>query len=85
MSGSWPAGTLVQVPSLWGIAHDLQVPVHAVVQHAPCEQMPELHSALAPQLAPSGFLPQLPAMQELGAVQSASVLHVVLHCPLDAH
>jgi hypothetical protein len=85
MRGSCPAGTLVQVPSLWGIAQDLQVPVHTVAQQAPCAQMPELHSAPAPQLAPSGFPPQLPALQVAGDMQSASVEQVVLHCPLDPH
>lgn len=79
MSGSSPAGTLVQVPSLWGIAQDLHVPAHPVAQHTPCAQMPELHSVLAPQFAPSGFLPQLPPTQELPDAQSASFEQVVLH------
>jgi hypothetical protein len=30
------------------------------MQHLPCAQNMELHSASAPQLAPIGFLPQLP-------------------------
>ena len=32
LSGSWPAGTLVQVPMLLGSAHDWQAPVQAVLQ-----------------------------------------------------
>lgn len=83
--GAVPLATLLHVPRLPAIAHDLHVPVHAAAQHAPCAQMPELHSALAPQLAPSGFLPQLPATQVFGIVQSASAAQVVLHCPLGAH
>jgi len=74
---SIPSGTLRQVPSLPATAHDLQVPLHAVVQHLPCAQNVELHSSLAPQLAPGGFLPQLLLTQLLGATQSASDAHVV--------
>lgn len=76
-SGSWFAGTLRHIPSLAATAHDRHVPVHVVEQHLPCAQMSELHSALAPQLAPIGFLPQLPPMQVLGARQSASVEQLV--------
>ena len=79
LSGSWPAGTAVHVPTLPVSAHDWQVPVQAVAQQKPCAQKPELHSAAAPQAAPIGFLPQLPAMQVLGDVQSALVVHEVLH------
>ena len=76
-SGSWPSGTFRQVPSLPATAHDLQAPVHAVEQHLPCAQNIELHSASAPQLAPGGFLPQLPPTQVLGDTQSASVMQFV--------
>jgi len=65
------------VPSLPAIAHDLQVPAQAVMQHLPWAQNVELHSSFPPQLAPIGFLPQLPPTQVLGATQSASVVHVV--------
>jgi hypothetical protein len=80
-SGSIPAGTLVQVPPLPGSAHDLQLPVQVVAQQTPVAQIVELHSASPPQVAPRGFLPQLPFLQVLGATQSASVAHVVAHCP----
>jgi hypothetical protein len=73
----------LQVPSLPGTAHDLHVPVQSVMQHLPWAQNVELHSSLAPQLAPIGFLPQLPPMQVLGATQSASVVHVVRHVLLS--
>ncbi len=85
MSGSWPAGTFVQVPALEGSAHDLQVPVHAVLQQTPCSHSPELHSGSLPHVAPMGFFPQLPWMQLLPAMQSASIVQVVPHCPLLSH
>ncbi len=72
-----PSGMFRQVPSLPGTAHDLHVPVQAAEQHRPCAQMRELHSASAPQAAPSGFLPQLLLTQLLGATQSASVVQLV--------
>jgi hypothetical protein len=75
----------MQVPALPAIAHDLQVPVQAVAQQTPCAQIPELQSPSAPQVAPIGFLPQLPATQKLPVVQSLSLAHVVLHCPADPH
>ena len=85
-SGSMPSGTFLQVPSLPATAHDLHVPAQALMQHFPCAQNVELHSASAPQLAPIGFLPQLPPTQVLGATQSASVEHVVRHdLPSVAH
>jgi hypothetical protein len=82
--GSRPAGTLVQAPALPPIAHDRQFPVQAVAQQTPCAQNPELHSVLAAQLAPRGLLPQLPLLQVLPPAQSASVVQVVLHCPVVA-
>jgi hypothetical protein len=47
------------------------------MQHLPWAQNIELHSASLPQLAPIGFLPQLPPTQVLGDTQSASVEQVV--------
>jgi hypothetical protein len=85
MSGSIPAGTLVHVPPLPGSAHDLQVPAQVVAQQTPVAQMLELHSASAPQVAPSGFLPQLPLTQVAGGTQSVSFMHVVAHWPFVPH
>jgi hypothetical protein len=83
---SWPSGTFLHVPSLPGTAHDLHVPVQAVEQHLPSAQNVEKHSASAPQLAPIGFLPQLPATHVLGETQSTSVAQVVRHdFPSVAH
>jgi hypothetical protein len=85
MSGSWLAGTLVQVPALDDSAHDLQVPEQAVAQQTPWAQKPELHSTSLPQVAPTGFLPQLPRLQVLGAMQSVSEMQVVRHWPVESH
>ncbi len=76
-SGSSPAGTVLQVPAVPGRAQDRQVPSQVVPQQVPCSQKPELHSPAAVHAEPSGFLPQLPFTQVLGAAQSASVAHVV--------
>jgi hypothetical protein len=83
--GSWPAGMFVQVPPLPESAHDLQVPVQAVAQHFPWAQNVELHSSSPPQVAPIGFLPQLPPTQVLGATQSASLAQSVRQAPFDPH
>ena len=69
----------MQVPALPGSAHDRQVPVQVVPQQIPCSQNPELHSAALPQVAPGGFLPQLPLMQLLGATQSPSFAQMTMH------
>jgi hypothetical protein len=82
LRGSWPAGTDEQVPSAPARAHDRQVPVHAPVQQIPCSQKAELHSLADPQVAPIGFLPQLPVMQVLGALQSPLTVQVVRQVPL---
>jgi hypothetical protein len=62
-------------------AHDRQIPVHALAQQIPCSQKPELHSLAAAQTAMRGFLPQLPLMQVLGALQSALTVHDPRHLP----
>jgi hypothetical protein len=81
--GSWPDGTLVHEPALPVSAQDVQLPVQAVRQHAPCAQIPDLQSVPAPQLAPGGLSPQLPETQKLPLVQSASAEQVVLQAPVD--
>ena len=80
-SGSEPAGTTLQVPTEPVSAHDRQVPVHAVWQHTPCEQLPELQSVLAVHMAPLDSSPQVMFMHVAGEVQSALTVHVVLHTP----
>jgi hypothetical protein len=78
LSGSCPAGTEAQVPGDVASAHDRHVPEHAVEQHTPCAQIPELHSLPAVQLEPLGLLPQLVPTHTFGDAQSAVVAHMVL-------
>jgi hypothetical protein len=79
LSGSWPAGTLVQVPTVPVSAHDWQVPVHAALQQKPCAQNPDVHWPAVVQAAPAAFVVQLPPLQLKGETQSASAVQVVLH------
>jgi hypothetical protein len=80
-SGSWPAGTVEQVPPVPVSAHDMQLPAHAVLQQTPCAQKPLLHSGPAAQAAPSGLRPQLDAVQTLPVVQSALVEQLAWQLP----
>src|SRR4051794_28806571 len=73
-SGSTPAGTLVQFPSLPGTAQERHVPVQALEQQTPCWHIPELQSSSDPQVPPSGAFPQLLLVQTLPGLQSESVL-----------
>jgi hypothetical protein len=84
-SGSWPDGTLLQVPALPDSAHDLQSPVQAVPQQTPCWQKPDAQSVAAPQAAPSGCRPQLPAVQTFPVVQSLLVPQAVRQLPEVPH
>ena len=56
--------------------------MHALPQQTPCSQNVELHSAGAAQVAPIGFLPQLPVMQVLGALQSPLTVQVARQVPV---
>jgi hypothetical protein len=80
-SGSCPAGTVEQVPPVPVSEHDMQVPVHAVLQQTPCAQNPLLHSPPAVHAAPSGFSPQLDAVQTLPLVQSALAVQLARQLP----
>jgi len=87
-SGSCPGGTDVHVPTEAGSAHDAHVPAHAVVQHTPCAQKPELHWLFIVQGAVIGSLPQLVPTQLFGATQSMAMVagvHAVLHAMALAH
>ena len=81
-NGSCPAGTVEQVPPVPVSEHDMQLPVHAVLQQTPCAQNPLLHSLPAMQAAPSGLRPQLDAVQTLPLVQSVDVVQLAWHIPL---
>lgn len=78
LSGSWPVGTLVHVPSVPGRAQDWHVPVHADAQQIPCAHRLVMHSPAAAHAIPVVFLVHAPAMHTLGARQSPSVAHDVL-------
>jgi hypothetical protein len=69
----------VQVPALPEIAHDMQVPVQAVLQQMPCAQIVLLHSLPPPQVAPSGLRPHDPPLHTPGGAQSASAVQDDLH------
>jgi hypothetical protein len=75
--GAVPSATLLQVPRLPAIAHDLQVPVQAWLQQYPCAQKPESHSLAIVQAVPIGLSVQLPALQMLGATQSVATVATV--------
>ena len=78
-SGSCPGGTLVQVPSVPASAHDWQVPVQAARAADALLRSSVMHSPAAAQAAPVGFLVQTPITHTLGAAQSVSTVHEVLH------
>ena len=80
-SGSVPLGTSMHSPSLPAIAHDLQVPAHAVLQQTPCAQVDDAHSLPAVHGAPGGLGPQLPFTHAAPATQSAAVAQVDRHFP----
>ena len=68
----------MQVPELPARAQEAQVPVQAVVQQTPWEQIAELHSAATVHGCPIALRPQLAFTQVIGDKQSPSVLHMVL-------
>ena len=75
-SGSVPAGTAVQAPSLPDTPHDMQLPEQVVWQQNPCWQRFELQSSLVVHETPRGRLPQLPPAHTLPLSQSALVAQV---------
>ncbi len=69
--GAVAAGTGEQVPALPLTAHDMQVPVQALVQQTPCWQKPLAHSAAVVHAVPGVFSVQTPTLQMYGDTQSA--------------
>lgn len=61
--GAEAAGTLVQVPAVPPFAHDMHVPVQALLQQTPCWQKPEAHSAAVVQVVPGVLSTQAPVVQ----------------------
>jgi hypothetical protein len=81
-----PVGTFMHDPIVPGSAHDRHALVHAVAQHTPCAQFPEMHSPRSEQNAPLGFLPHELLVQTLPAEQFASAVQPPKHCaPLQAN
>lgn len=81
-SGGSPVAIGEQVPMLPVSEHDMQVPVHALLQQTLLTQKPDAQSEFSPDehVPPIGILPQLMVTQVFPDVQSAAVvLHVVLH------
>ena len=74
LSGSWPAGTAMQVPSEPAIAHDEQLVAQVVAQQTPCWQCAAeaTHWLSAVQVAPCDSRPQLivVVLQVFGDAQS---------------
>ena len=81
-SGSCPAATLVQVPSVPASAHDLHIAVQVVAQQTPCAQTLFAQSPSAVQVAPLGRFVHTPPEQMLGATQSPSTVQVLRHAPV---
>ena len=80
-TGAVPLGTFEQVPSAVDSAHVLHVPLHAVSQQRPCAQNPELHSAAAVHVPPSGLSEHVVPLQMFGATQCASIEQLFLQMP----
>src|SRR5262245_24536025 len=66
-------------PSLPAIAHERQVPLHAVAQQTPFAQKPDAQSLAFAQAAPGGFGPQLPLTHTAPPTQSALVVQSARH------
>jgi hypothetical protein len=69
------------VPAVPVRLHDIQVPVHAVLQQTLCSQWPDVQSPPEAQVAPIALFPQMVAMQKSPVAQSASTAHLVLQAP----
>ena len=80
-SGSWPAGTAMQVPTDPVRLHALQVPAQAALQQTFCAQKPELQVVPVVQAVPFEARPQLivVVLQVLGAAQPALLVQEVAH------
>src|SRR4051812_9753985 len=73
----WSVGQQVPPRPTW--LHDRQAPLHATLQQTPSAQKPVAHSVSAVQIAPRGFLPQLPATHFCPLTQSLSTLQAAKH------
>jgi hypothetical protein len=84
-----PAATLEQVPKKPGTLQAVQSGQEAEPQHTPSRHVPDWHSPLAAQAAPSPFFWHTEPAQVKGATQSALVAHPSTHAaprqPYGAH
>jgi hypothetical protein len=58
----WPAVTGVHWPQRPGSRQLTQGPLQVLLQQTPSVQLPDSHSGPVSQVAPAGFLPQLPSL-----------------------
>jgi hypothetical protein len=83
LSGSVPAATGAQVPSVWPVLvceQAMQLPAQAWSQHRPSTQLPLRQSVATEQAAPICWGgAQCPAMQLLPSAQSVLLEQLVLH------
>jgi hypothetical protein len=77
-----PFATLLQVPSVAVRSHVWQVPVQGELQHTPCAQNPDWHSAPVAHALPSVLSPHEPFVHTAGEAQSPSVVQVFLQTPV---
>jgi hypothetical protein len=81
-----PAGTGAQVPADPTTLHDVQVAQVGTEQQTPSTQLPLSHSADAPQIWPSRFLPHEPLVHTFPAAQSPSTVQAARHAvPLQVY
>lgn len=70
------SATAVQIPLVALRLHDMHAAVHALLQHTPWAQKPDLHSVPAPQSCPGFLRPQ--EEEEDVIVQTFPVAHWML-------
>jgi hypothetical protein len=80
-----PGGTGWHDPALPATLQAWQEPHAICAQQTPSTQKPLAHSGPAPQPAPTGLSPQLPAAQTFGLMQSVLPAQVVLHALAAPH
>ncbi len=73
-----PAGTLLQVPSEVGSAHDWHEPLHAELQQTPCAQDFDRQSVPSAQVLPVPLTAQDTMMHTAGEEQSPWAVQATL-------
>jgi hypothetical protein len=82
VGSTWLAGTLVQVPSEVGRAHDWQAPEQGELQQYPwAQESPVWHSEVPPQTAPIPLSPhEFIELQVFGGLHWSFVAQTLKHC-----